>query len=151
VVSTQDLSIKAPGWKLSGNGTLVDLKRDSINFNLLVEVDEATVTSSETEYDLGGYSLPIACTGGISRPRCLPDAQQIIAAAVGNALQQRLGEFLQDRQGATRQTETAPADGTTPADEAQPVAPEAPLDEEQEEQDPAEQLLNRALDRFLRN
>jgi uncharacterized protein involved in outer membrane biogenesis len=143
VVSTNNLSIKAPGWKLGGNGTLVDLNSERINFNLLVEVDPATVTSQETEYNLGGYSLPIACTGAIDSPRCLPDAQQIITAAVGNVVQQRLGELLQDRLGGGQQQATpAPADSQTQQQQ--------PQQQEQPRQDPAEELLNRALDRLRR-
>jgi uncharacterized protein involved in outer membrane biogenesis len=109
VITTNDLSVKAPGWALAGTGILADLGTDSINFNLLVSVDESTVTSAETEYDLGGYALPIACSGALQSPRCLPDAQQILAAAVGSALQQRLGNFLQERLGGGRTQEEATA------------------------------------------
>ncbi|HHX82728.1 MAG TPA: hypothetical protein GX696_07090, partial [Pseudomonadaceae bacterium] len=154
VVSTQDLSVKAPGWKLSGNGTLVDLGRDTIDFHLLVEIDEATVTSSETEYDLGGYSLPIACSGSINGPRCLPDAEQIIAAAVTTAVQERLGNFLQDRLGTPQQGQGTATDGTAPG-EAQPLVPDeatdAPPTEQQPEEDATDQLINRALDRLFGN
>lgn len=111
VITTNNLSVKAPGWALAGTGTLADLGNDSINFNLLVSVDESTVTTAETEYDLGGYALAIACTGALQSPRCLPDAQQILAAAVGSALQQRLGNFLQDRLGGGRSQEEAAAGG----------------------------------------
>jgi len=111
VISTNDLRVKAPGWALAGTGILADLGNDTIDFDLLVSVDESTVTSAETEYDLGGYALPIACSGALQSPRCLPDAQQILAAAVGSALQQRLGNFLQDRLGGSRTgEEAAPAD-----------------------------------------
>lgn len=111
VITTNDLSVKAPGWALAGSGTLADLGNDSIDFNLLVSVDPSTVTSAETEYDLGGYVLPIACSGALDSPRCLPDAQQILAAAIGSALQQRLGNFLQERlRGGGTQQETKPQD-----------------------------------------
>lgn len=164
VISTNDLAVKAPGWKLSGNGMLVDLASDEINFNLLVDVDESTVTSEETEYNLGGYSLPIECTGAINSPRCLPDAKQILAATLGSAVQQRLGEFLQDRLGGgqQQQQQTVPTtDSTTETQQLQPEQQTAPAPEaapeaapetapEQEEQDLEDQLINRALDRFLR-
>lgn len=149
VVSTQDLAIKAPGWQLTGNGTLANLNNDSINFSMLVAVDRSTVTTEETEYDLGGYNLPIACTGALSGPRCLPDTQQIIAGAIGNAVQRRLTEFLQDRQGDTGQAagqqQAAPA-----PQQALPDGQEAPLPAE-EPADATEVLINRALDRLFGN
>lgn len=158
VVSTEDLSIKAPGWKLSGNGTLVDLGLETIDFRLLVEIDEATVTSSETEYDLGGYSLPIACRGSIDGPRCLPDAEQIIAAAVTTAVQERLGNFLQERLGTPQQNQGQQPPGTAPdgsTGDVQPLVPDettdAPEAAPQTTEDAAEQLINRALDRFFGN
>ncbi len=119
VISTNDLSVKAPGWALTGSGTLADLGNDSIDFNLLVNVDESTVTSQETEYDLGGYALPIACSGALDSPRCLPDARQILAAAVGSAVQQRLGNFLQERLGGGRSQEESPQEEATPDAAAQ--------------------------------
>lgn len=99
VVSTNDLSIKAPGWQLTGGGTLADLATEMIDFRMQVAVDETTATSTETEYDLGGYTLPIACTGTIGSPRCLPDAEQIIRGAVSEAVTERLGDLLRDRLG----------------------------------------------------
>ena len=152
VVSTQDLAIKAPGWQLTGNGTLANLNNDSINFSMLVAVDRSTVTTEETEYDLGGYNLPIACTGALSGPRCLPDTQQIIAGAICNAVQRRLGELLQDRLGpqggtgdAAGQQQAAPA-----PQQALPPGQEAPLPDE-EPADATEVLINRALDRLFGN
>lgn len=146
VVTTNDLTVKAPGWALAGAGTLADLGNDSIDFNLLVSVDESTATSADTEYNLGGYTLPIACTGALDSPRCLPDARQILAALVGSAVQQRLGEFLQERLGGG--TQQAPADdGSTDAQELQDTAPTT----EEEQPDATQQLLNRALESLRRN
>lgn len=156
VISTNDLVVQAPGWKLSGNGMLVDLASDQINFNLLVDVDESTVTSADTEYNLGGYSLPIECTGAINSPRCLPDAKQILAATLGSAVQQRLGEFLQERLGGgQQQTPAATPDSTTEAQQLQPEqqttpAPETAPEAAPEEEDLEDQLIKGALDRLLR-
>jgi AsmA protein len=146
IVTSNDLLIEAPGWKVNGAGTLVNLLDDTINYNLIATVEPATATSNDEEFDIGGYSLPIACKGNINSPSCLPDAQQIIAAAVTSEVQRRLGDFLQDRLGgAVRQQ--APAnqnptgDAQTPEDDAEP-AEEAPSVEKE--------LINRALDRLFR-
>lgn len=136
VVGTQDLLIEAPGWRLTGAGTLVDLANDTIDFNMLTTVVPETVPEGQ-QYTLSGNTLPIACTGSISSPRCLPDAQAIITAAVGNAVQRRLGEFLQDRLGTSQTGEETRPDETAPDDTAPP------------DQDPAEEVINRALERLL--
>lgn len=149
VVRSDNLLISAPGWRVNGNGTLVDLGNDSIDFDLLASVEASTATRADEEFDLGGYSLPIACTGTLASPRCLPDAQQIITAAVGNAVQRRLGDFLQDRLGGGQQA--PPDDPAAPlSDDVPEDTPEEDAPAEQTPADPAGELINRALERLLR-
>lgn len=143
IVNSDDLTIKSKGWNIAGTGTLANLANDSIDFDLETTVD-ATPASDGQPYDLGGYSLPIACTGALTSPRCLPDAQQIIASAVQGAVTRRLGDLLQERLGGTTQQQATPPDANQPAPEQQ--APATPA----EETKPEEELLNRALDRLLR-
>lgn len=145
VVSSNDLLIEAPGWKVNGAGTLVDLNDDTINYNLIATVEPGTATSNDEQFDIGGYELPIACKGSINNPSCLPDAQQIIRAAVTNEVQQRIGDFIQDRL------------GVTPPQQAPAQQPDGDLQPEPDDAQPAEeepgveeQLINRALDRLLR-
>jgi AsmA protein len=143
VVASKDLVIKAPGWQITGAGTLADLRQDSIDFDLVAAVDNNTATVAEEKYDIGGHQLPIACSGNLNSPRCLPDAKAIIAAAVTNAVQDRLGNFLRDRLGGGEQpapaaTDTSKQQLTEPAAEP-PPAPSA-----------EQQLLNKALDRLRR-
>ncbi|MDT8399865.1 MAG: AsmA family protein, partial [Pseudomonadales bacterium] len=104
VISTRDLAITAPGFGVSGQGTLLDLNDDSLNFSLVTRVDQGTATQDSEEYDIGGYSLPILCTGAISSPSCLPDAGEIIRVAVSGAVQQRLGNLLNRALGGGSQT-----------------------------------------------
>jgi AsmA protein len=147
VVSTNDLTIAAADWSLAGNGTLADLNDDSINFNLVAQMKEGTLASDGTEYQVGGHALPIACTGSLAGPRCLPDVQTIFAAAVGNVVQQRLGDLLQNRLGNGAATQPQGDAGGQNGDGA---TQQAPATEQQQEQKPAEQLLNRALDRLIK-
>lgn len=149
VIASNDLLVKAPGWQVTGAGTLADLRRNTISFDMVAMTDASTATVAEQQYDIGGHQLPIACSGALTNPRCLPDAKAIIAAAVTNVLQDRIGNFLQQRLGGGQQ-QAAPAE-TTPATEPtaeQPAAEAAPA--EQPQQSPEQQLLNRALDRLLR-
>lgn len=151
VVSSNDLMISAPGWRLTGSGTLVDLDQETIAFNMVAAVDESTAKIEEEEYDIGGHTLPIACTGALSSPRCLPDAKAIVAAAVTNAVQDRIGAFLQERLGGN---DDAPASETPSSDQVAPSeqpVDQAPAEQPTEEEKPIEeQLINRALDRLFR-
>jgi AsmA protein len=144
VVASNDLVIKAPGWQITGAGTLADLRRNSIDFDLVAAVDTSTATVAAEKYDIGGHKLPIACTGSPNSPRCLPDAKAIIASAVTNAVQERLGNFLHDRLGGGEQQPSPTPNNATEQQPAEPAAepPKAPSAEQQ--------LLNNALDRLRR-
>ncbi|MBT8147982.1 MAG: AsmA-like C-terminal region-containing protein, partial [Gammaproteobacteria bacterium] len=152
VISTDDLLIQSPGFQVTGRGTLLDLSDQSIAFNLSTTVDEATVTRGGTtataatgtaeQYDIGGYSLPIACSGSLSAPRCLPDAGEILRARLQREVQERVTDLLDRSLGVEReQATTPPADvDQQPAEETQP---EPGLDTIRDE------LINRALDRIF--
>ena len=86
VVTTNDLLIESSGFDVSGQGTLANLTNDSIAFNLVANVDE-TPASNEQAYDIGGYSLPIACTGSLNSPTCLPDIKAILTGAITSAVE----------------------------------------------------------------
>jgi uncharacterized protein involved in outer membrane biogenesis len=98
-IRSNDLEILAPGFRVTGSGLLADLGEDRINFNLTAAVDRSTATVGEQEYDIGGHSLPIACTGSMSAPRCLPDFEAVVRQALGGAIERRLGDFLQRQLG----------------------------------------------------
>ncbi len=139
IVSTNDLLIDSFGFAVTGSGTLVNMTNDAIAFNMVANVDRNPATT-ERAYDIGGYSLPIACTGLISSPTCLPDVQAIIASAIGAAVQRGLTNLLERAAGAqaTQQTQEESTDATQ-----QPKTAE-------EEVDPVEQLLNRGLESLFK-
>ncbi len=152
VIATNDLLILSPGFQVTGRGTLLDLSDQSIAFNLATSVDEATATSSSTstgadtttgdeqQYDIGGYTLPIACSGTLSAPRCLPDAGEILRARVQRELQERVGDLLDRSLGIERpETETTETEDDQQSDDE----PEPSLDNLRDE------ILNRALDRIF--
>ena len=82
IVSSNDLLIRAPGFQVTGRGTIANLNNNSIDYNLLTSVDRGTATRNTQQYDIGGYSVPIACSGTLSSPRCLPDVGEIARSAV---------------------------------------------------------------------
>jgi len=138
IVTSDNLLIESSGFDVTGQGTLVNLANDTIAFNLIALVDENPATD-ERAYDIGGYRLPIACTGTLNNPSCLPDIQAIIAGAVSSAVQRSLTDLLQRAVGNEAQEQsTAESTDQTPSQE-----------EEAKEIDPAKELLNRALENIF--
>ena len=134
IVTSNDLLIESNGFDVAGSGMLANLADHSIAFNLLANVDESPATD-ERAYDIGGYTLPIACTGVLESPRCLPDIQAILAGAIRSAIQRGLTDLLQRAVGNETQEQTQ----DEPAEETQ----------NQEESDPGRELLNRALENLF--
>lgn len=146
VISTNDLLIKSPGLQLTGKGTLLDLKTETLGFDLVTSVDRSTATRDSDVYDIGGYSLPIACTGTASSPRCLPDAGEIIRTALAREVQQRVGGLLERALGGDAPAATDPSadqNNSGPSQTPQTTTPQQPP------ADPADELINRALNRIF--
>ena len=139
IVTTDDLLIESSGFDVSGRGILANLTNDTINFNLVANVDESPATD-ERAYDIGGYALPIACTGALAEPSCLPDIQAIIAGAIQSAIQRGLTDLLQRAIGDEVSESTGSDTSTEPT----------PQQEEQQPLDPREELLNRALESLFK-
>lgn len=155
VVTTNDILIQSPGFRVSGRGTLLNLVDNSIAFDLLTEVDRATATVAAETYDIGGYSLPIACTGTLNTPRCIPDAGEILRARVQQELQNRVLDLLDRSLGggtdaATSQDSAASAPATTadPASSTGIQAP-APTQPQTQPEDLRDQVINRVLERLI--
>jgi len=139
IVTTNDLLIESSGFDVSGRGILANLTNNTINFNLVANVDESPATD-ERAYDIGGYALPIACTGALAEPSCLPDIQAIIAGAIQSAIQRGLTDLLQRAIGDEVSKSTGSDTSTEPT----------PQQEEQQPLDPREELLNRALESLFK-
>ena len=139
IVTTDDLLIESSGFDVSGRGILANLTNNTINFNLVANVDESPATD-ERAYDIGGYALPIACTGALAEPSCLPDIQAIIAGAIQSAIQRGLTDLLQRAIGDEVSESTGSDTSTEPT----------PQQEEQQPLDPREELLNRALESLFK-
>ncbi len=139
VVASNDLQITAPGIKVSGKGTVIDLVNDTLNYNLVASADANSVTRGEERYNIGGYNVPIQCQGSVSAPKCVPNVEEIIKFAVQKAVENKLGDVLQRAIGIPAPTQQQPADPAS--DPAQQQA------EPQQTQpaDPRQELLNKAL------
>jgi len=137
VVMSNDLQIASPGFRVSGRGTVVNLNNDTINYNLVASADPGSATRGEERYNIGGYTIPIACQGPVSTPRCVPDVGEIVKVAVSREVERRLGDVLQRALGGD-----APATQQQPAESGEGSAQEP---QQTPPVDPAQELLNRTL------
>src|SRR5690606_5896737 len=94
VVSSSDLLLDADGFTVSGAGVLANLNDNTLNCDLSAQVEETPTNVGDRQYDIGGYTLPIACGGSLNAPRCLPDTQAILSSALSSAVQRGLGDLL---------------------------------------------------------
>ncbi|MDG2089984.1 MAG: AsmA family protein [Gammaproteobacteria bacterium] len=151
IARSNDLLLLSPGFNVTGTGTLANLQNQSLDFDLLASVNSASATVESEEYDIGGYSLPINCSGLMNSPSCLPDINSIVSAAIGNVLQEGIvnilggggvGGLLDRVLGTGSTTET-----TSPSIENAESSEE---ESNPEAADPIETLLNNALDSLIR-
>ena len=135
IARTQNLFIQSSGFNIRGDGTLANLRDNTLNFNLLASVDQASASVQDQQFDIGGYSLPISCTGSMNAPRCLPNVDNILQQAIGSRIQEEVGGLLQRVLG-----NEAEAENDASSDEQAP----------EEETSPEQQLFNRALESLFR-
>jgi hypothetical protein len=84
--------------------------------------------------------LPIACSGTLSAPRCLPDAGEILRARLQQEVQERVVDLLDRSLGIERpEAETQQTEDEQQADDT----PEPSLENLRDE------VINRALDRIF--
>jgi len=141
VITSNDLSLAAPGFQVMGKGTLVDLTDETLNVNLVTSVDRRTAITPEQEFDIGGYRLPIACTGALASPTCRPDAEAILQSVMTGAVEKGMTNLLQRALGGDSQKTQDEA-----AASSQDSEEETPTEEEEPPPDP----INRALDKLFR-
>jgi AsmA protein len=145
VVSSNDLQISSPGVKVTGKGTIIDLNSNIINYDLIASADQATATRGEEQYNIGGYSIPIKCSGNANSPSCLPNVERIISEVVQREVQKQIGNVLQralgGEQGAGQTQQQQQGTGTgTQQQQTQPQQ------EQTQPADPGQELLNKALE-----
>jgi hypothetical protein len=149
MVMSNDLQIAAPGFKVSGRGTVINLNDDTINYNLVASADPASATRGEERYNIGNYTIPIACQGQVSSPRCIPDVGEIIKVAVSREVERRLGDVLQRAIGggapATQPPPADSGDGSLQAEPTEQSEDSATQPQQAPPVSPEQELINRAL------
>ena len=82
VVSNKDLLLTSPAFRVTGNGTLANLRNMSWKYNLKAGVNERSISRDEDTYNVGGYKIDIKCRGKIDPNNCKPDAFKLVGEAI---------------------------------------------------------------------
>lgn len=151
VVSNKDMLMLANGFKVKGEGMMVNLNDETWKYNMTVLVDPASATKGEERYNIGGWDLLIKCRGRIIDKACRPDLESMINALFKDTLKNKLGDMLGLPSG--KKAEPAPTpQNVTPEEQTteQPAEP-APA-EQQQQQKPVkpEDLIKEELGKGLK-
>jgi hypothetical protein len=78
IYSNQNLLVQGTGFTLTGKGTLADIKKSSIDYDLALHVAATPKQHNSQTHKLGNYQIPIHCRGDLSGPACTPDLHNIV-------------------------------------------------------------------------
>jgi AsmA protein len=127
VVRLDDLDAKSPAFRITGKGVLADLPRDRIDYTASATVVATSKGQGGKDLaQLDGITIPIRIKGSIEDPKISPDLGGIAASFATNEVKKK----LLDKLGVPQEK---PAEGTQQGTE------------QQLKQDPAKQLLDKAL------
>ena len=143
VVDNKDMLMLAPGFQVKGEGMMANLNDETWKYNMTVKVDRSTATQGTENYNLGGYDLVIKCRGKIEDKSCIPDAESIIKALVGDTVKKEINKKLEDL-GIKLPGSKQPAQQTQPAQE--PTQQTEPAPEQQTQpKDPVKEIQDKVL------
>ena len=123
VVKNKDLLMLSQGFTVRGKGTMANLKNNTIDYKLVASVDESSTTRGESDYNIGGYDVPVICKGKFEdiSSACKPDLEELFKVAIQKGALEKLGETLgvplpgADKKTTTQPTQQQPAEA--PADQ----------------------------------
>lgn len=95
VGSNNDLLLDGSGFKITGKGIVANLHNDTMKYDAEVAVDKGAAKRGESDYNLGGYTVPIRCRGKLGADACKPDAGNILAEIGKNAVQKEVGKQIE--------------------------------------------------------
>ena len=95
VGKNSDLLLDGSGFKITGKGTVADLRTNKIKYDAKVSVDSGKAQRGESNYNVGGYTVPIRCRGEIGANACKPDVGDIIAEISKSAVKNEVGKQLE--------------------------------------------------------
>ncbi|MDA0823926.1 MAG: AsmA family protein [Proteobacteria bacterium] len=90
-----DLLLDGSGFKITGDGTVADLRTNTMKYDAKVSVDSGSAQRGESTYNLGGYTIPIRCRGELGADACKPDIGDIVAEIGKSAVKKEIGKQLE--------------------------------------------------------
>jgi uncharacterized protein involved in outer membrane biogenesis len=90
VATSEQFLLQAPGFNVTGSGTLANLNTNSISYDLNVSVDESHAVREEEDFNLGGYSIPVRCRGPLTKPNCPPEYFSIVTTIIQKSVVEKL-------------------------------------------------------------
>ncbi|MFT4561707.1 MAG: hypothetical protein ACI9BW_001449 [Gammaproteobacteria bacterium] len=90
-----DLLLDGSGFKITGKGTVADLRTNTMKYDAKVSVDSGSAQRGESSYNLGGYTVPIRCRGALGANACKPDVGDIVAEIGKKAVKKEIGKQLE--------------------------------------------------------
>lgn len=95
VGTNKDLLLDGSGFKVTGKGTVANLRNNTMKYDAKVIVDASSTQRGERNYNLGGYTIPIRCRGKLGADACKPDIGDIVAQIGKSAVKKELGKQLE--------------------------------------------------------
>jgi AsmA protein len=147
VVDNKDMLMLAPGFKVKGEGMMVNLNDETWKYNMTVIVDPSSATKGTERYNIGGYDLLIKCRGKVIEKKCLPDVESMINALFKDTAKKEIQKKLEDVIGiklpGSKSEQPAPQE-TQPAQE--PVQKTEPTTEQQvQPKDPVKEVQDKVI------
>ncbi|MEM7026881.1 MAG: AsmA family protein [Pseudomonadota bacterium] len=134
VVMNDDMLMLGYGFKVKGEGMMVNLNDETWKYNMNVIVDSASATRGEERYNIGGYDILIKCRDKIMDKRCLPDLESMINALIKDTAKKKIQDKLGDAIGIDLNKLTGGNKESAPAEQAA-----EPTEQKQIQQDSSKQ------------
>ncbi len=97
VMRMDDLDLKAPAFRLVGNGVVADLRTDTIDYRLSATIANTSKGAGGKELaDLVGFSLPISVTGPLDDPLVRLDWGDVLSSLFTKKLTGTVADVLRD-------------------------------------------------------
>jgi len=160
IVDNNDMLMDASGFKVKGEGMMINLNDETWKYNMNVIVDSSSTSAGEERYNLGGYDVMIKCRDKIADKKCVPDIGSMVNAVLKDTAKEKIQEAVGDKldklgikiPGLKKEpapAAPAPVEETQQATEAAPEPAPAPVQEEAPPKDPVEELKSKAVKGLL--
>ncbi len=88
-IENRDLLITAPGFKINGEGVLIDLNDETWKYDFDIAADPESATLKNEHYDIGGHNIRVKCREKIADRKCRPGATSIFNIVLKQAIRQK--------------------------------------------------------------